>query len=109
MTTAAPFRRQRRLYPTSLLILIAMRIDVLTLFPEMFPGVINASILGRALKEGRAEVVLHNIRDYATDRHQVVDDYPYGGGPGMVMKPEPLTAAIEAVRAATERPGRTVL
>jgi tRNA (guanine37-N1)-methyltransferase len=86
-----------------------MRIDVLTLFPEMFPGVINASILGRALKEGRAEVVLHNIRAYATDKHQVVDDYPYGGGPGMVMKPEPLVASIEGVQAESEPRGRVVL
>ena len=86
-----------------------MRIDVLTLFPETFAGPLEASILGRALREGIAEAHLHNIRDYATDRHQVVDDYAYGGGPGMVMKPEPLAASIEAVRAMTEPPGRVVL
>ena len=86
-----------------------MRIDVLTLFPETFEGPLRASILGRALREGVAEVRLHNIRDYATDRHQVVDDYAYGGGPGMVMKPEPLADSIEAVRALQEPPGRVVL
>jgi tRNA (guanine37-N1)-methyltransferase len=86
-----------------------MRIDVLTLFPETFEGPLQASILGRALREGVAEVQLHNIRDYATDKHSVVDDYAYGGGPGMVMKPEPLAAAIEAVRGATAPPGRVVL
>jgi tRNA (guanine37-N1)-methyltransferase len=86
-----------------------MRIDVLTLFPETFSGPLQASILGRALREGVASVHLHNIRDYATDRHQVVDDYAYGGGPGMVMKPEPLAASIEAVRAMAEPLGRVVL
>jgi tRNA (guanine37-N1)-methyltransferase len=86
-----------------------MRIDVLTLFPEAFAGPLQASILGRALESDVATVQLHNIRDYASDRHQVVDDYPYGGGPGMVMKPEPLTLAIEAVRGAVELRGRTVL
>jgi tRNA (guanine37-N1)-methyltransferase len=86
-----------------------MRIDVLTLFPETFDGPLRASILGRALRDGIARVHLHNIRDFATDRHQVVDDYAYGGGPGMVMKPEPLAASIEAVRAMTDAPGRVIL
>ena len=86
-----------------------MRIDVLTLFPEAFSGPLQSSILGRALAGGIATVELHNIRDYATDKHQIVDDYAYGGGPGMVMKPEPLAASIEAVRGLVEQPGRTVL
>jgi tRNA (guanine37-N1)-methyltransferase len=86
-----------------------MRIDVLTLFPEMFTPVLTASIVGRALASGVGEVHLHNIRDWATDRHSVVDDYTYGGGPGMVMKPEPLAAAIEAVRAMAETPARVAL
>src|SRR3989304_3614246 len=85
-----------------------MRIDVLTLFPEVFPPVLEASILGRALGAGIAPVHLHNIRDYARDRHATVDDYPYGGGPGMAMKPEPLAAAIESVRAEAEPAGRTL-
>ena len=86
-----------------------MRIDVLTLFPETFSGPLRASILGRALAGRIAQVELHNIRDYATDKHQMVDDYAYGGGPGMVMKPEPLASAIESVRAMAEPRGRTVL
>ncbi|MPZ49921.1 MAG: tRNA (guanosine(37)-N1)-methyltransferase TrmD [Dehalococcoidia bacterium] len=86
-----------------------MRIDVLTLFPEAFSGPLQASILGRALAGGIAEVQLHNIRDWATDKHSIVDDYAYGGGPGMVMKPEPLAAAIEDVRGRVEPRGRTVL
>jgi len=86
-----------------------MRIDVLTLFPEAFHGPLQASILGRALRDGVAAVHLHDVRAYATDKHHVVDDYAYGGGPGMVMKPEPLAAAIEAVRAMAEPAGRTVL
>jgi tRNA (guanine37-N1)-methyltransferase len=86
-----------------------MRIDVLTLFPETFEGPLQASILGRALREGIAQVQLHNIRDYATDKHSIVDDYAYGGGPGMVMKPEPLAAAIDGVRAMTQPPGRVIL
>jgi tRNA (guanine37-N1)-methyltransferase len=86
-----------------------MRIDVLTLFPETFDGPLRASILGRALRDSIAQVHLHDIRDYATDRHQIVDDYAYGGGPGMVMKPEPLAASIESVRTMTESPGRVIL
>jgi len=86
-----------------------MRIDVLTLFPEMFSGPLQASILGRAIESGLVEVVLHNIRDYAEDKHHVVDDYPYGGGAGMLMKPEPLFAAVEAVAALDPQPGRVVL
>jgi len=74
-----------------------MRIDVLTLFPEMFEVVLQSSILGRALQAGLVTINLHNIRDYAADKHHVTDDYPYGGGGGMVMKPEPIFAAVEAV------------
>jgi tRNA (guanine37-N1)-methyltransferase len=86
-----------------------MRIDVLTLFPETFDGALTASILGRALNAGVAKVALHNIRDWATDKHRMVDDYAFGGGPGMVMKPEPLAASIEGVRAMASPPGRVVL
>lgn len=86
-----------------------MRIDVLTLFPGAFDGPLQTSILGRALSGGIAEVHLHDIRDYAVDKHQIVDDYAYGGGPGMLMKPEPLAAAIEAVREGAAPRGRTVL
>ncbi|MCJ7490605.1 MAG: tRNA (guanosine(37)-N1)-methyltransferase TrmD [Dehalococcoidia bacterium] len=86
-----------------------MRIDVLTLFPEMFSGPLQASILGRAIEGGLVEVVLHNIRDYAEDKHHVVDDYPFGGGPGMVMKPEPLFAAVDAVAGLEPAKGHVIL
>ncbi len=86
-----------------------MRIDVLTLFPEAFAGPLQASILGRALSGGIAAVHLHDIRAFATDKHQIVDDYAFGGGPGMVMKPEPLAAAIGAVREIASPPGRVIL
>ncbi|MFC4103638.1 tRNA (guanosine(37)-N1)-methyltransferase TrmD [Paenibacillus xanthanilyticus] len=72
-----------------------MRIDVLTLFPEMFDGVFGASILGKARDKGIVELNAVNFRDYANNKHNTVDDYPYGGGGGMVLKPEPLFAAVE--------------
>ena len=75
-----------------------MRIDVITLFPEMFEGPLRESILGRARDRGLVEVRLHDLRDYATDRHRVVDDTPYGGGAGMVLKVEPIAAAIGDVK-----------
>jgi tRNA (guanine37-N1)-methyltransferase len=71
--------------------------DILTLFPEMFPGVLGASIFKRAAEAGHVSVRLHNIRHYATDKHHTADDYPYGGGAGMVMKAEPLFRATEWV------------
>lgn len=72
-----------------------MRIDILTIFPPMFEGVFGQSILKRALEKGLLEVRVHDIRSHALDKHHVVDDAPYGGGAGMVMKPEPVVAAIE--------------
>jgi tRNA (guanine37-N1)-methyltransferase len=75
-----------------------MRIEILTLFPEMFPGYLNSSILQRAQNAGLLQVDLHNIRDFARDKHRVTDEPPYGGGGGMVLKPEPLFAAVEAVQ-----------
>jgi tRNA (guanine37-N1)-methyltransferase len=74
-----------------------MRFDIFTLFPEMFRGPLDESIIARARARGLVEVVLHNPRDATTDRHHIVDDYPYGGGAGMVMKPAPIFAAVEAV------------
>ncbi|MDD2696260.1 MAG: tRNA (guanosine(37)-N1)-methyltransferase TrmD [Anaerolineales bacterium] len=74
-----------------------MRFDVFTLFPDVFQPYLQASILQRAAQRGLVEVRLHNIRDWAYDRHHVTDDEPYGGGGGMVMKPEPIFAAVEAV------------
>ncbi len=75
-----------------------LRVDVLTIFPHMFPGPLGDSITGRALASGTVQVRAVDIRDFTTDRHRSTDDYPYGGGPGMVMRPEPLVAAIESVR-----------
>ncbi len=74
-----------------------MRIDVLTLFPEFFASPMAASLLGKALKSERVAVHCTNFRDYTTDKHRTVDDVPYGGGVGMVLKPEPLFAAVEAL------------
>ncbi|HIJ65529.1 MAG TPA: tRNA (guanosine(37)-N1)-methyltransferase TrmD [Candidatus Hydrogenedentes bacterium] len=77
-----------------------MRIDVLTLFPEMFEGPLRASLLGRAIQDGKLDVAVTDIRDFATDKHRTVDDAPFGGGAGMVMKCEPLFAAVESLRGA---------
>ena len=74
-----------------------MKIDVFTLFPEVMIPYLSTSILGKAQEAGLVEIDLHNIRDYATDRHSMTDDEPYGGGGGMVMKPEPLFEAVESV------------
>ena len=74
-----------------------MRFDVFTLFPEMFSAYLDESILKRAQEAGILQVGLHNIRDYTIDKHHTTDDVPYGGGGGMVMKPEPIFAAVESV------------
>ena len=74
-----------------------MKVDVLTLFPAMFAGPLDESILRRARESGRLELEVHNLRDWTHDRHRTVDDEPYGGGPGMVLKPEPVFEAIEAL------------
>lgn len=73
-----------------------MRIDILTLFPEMFSA-LQESILGRAQKSGKIQINIVNIRDYTTDKHLKCDDYPFGGGAGMVMMPQPIGSAIEAL------------
>jgi len=74
-----------------------MKFDIFTLFPEVFPSYLDASILFRAQEMGHLQVDIHNIRDWATDKHQVTDEPPYGGGGGMVMKPEPIFAAVEGI------------
>ncbi|MFN8481770.1 MAG: tRNA (guanosine(37)-N1)-methyltransferase TrmD [Anaerolineae bacterium] len=74
-----------------------MRFDIFTLFPAMFDGPFGDSIIKRAVEAGQLEIHVHNIRDWAEGRHRITDDYPYGGGGGMVMKPEPIFAAVEAV------------
>src|SRR3974390_2065273 len=75
-----------------------MKIDVLTLFPAMFAGPLDESIIKRARAAGLLDLNIHNLRDWAHDRHKTVDDRPFGGGPGMLLKPEPLFAAIEELR-----------
>ncbi len=86
-----------------------MRIDVLTLFPEMLVGPFDHSIIARARDAGVLDINIYNPRDYTDDKHHVVDDYAYGGGPGMVMKPDPWFASVEAVRTLAEPPGKVVL
>ena len=73
------------------------RADVITLFPELFPGPLGASVIGRGLSEGRWSLMTTQLRDFARDKHRTVDDTPAGGGPGMVLKPDILAAAIDAV------------
>ncbi len=77
-----------------------MRIDILTLFPEMFDGFMNTSIIKRARDNGNVDIRVHNFRDYSLDKHKRVDDYPYGGGAGMVLMCEPIFRAIEDIRTA---------
>lgn len=86
-----------------------MRFDVLTLFPEMFSGYMTQSLLKLAIERSLVEINLHNIRDYSRDKHKCVDDRPFGGGPGMVLKPEPVVEAVEAVQQMADRPGHLVL
>ncbi|HEX5447174.1 MAG TPA: tRNA (guanosine(37)-N1)-methyltransferase TrmD [Pirellulales bacterium] len=86
-----------------------MRFDVLTLFPEMFPGYLGQSLLKRAIDGGLVEVRLHNIRDWSDDRHKSVDDRPYGGGPGMVLMVKPVVECVEAVRAQDAEAGRLIM
>jgi tRNA (guanine37-N1)-methyltransferase len=75
-----------------------MRFDIITIFPEMFAGVFSGGIIRRALDKGLMEIAVHDLRDYTRDKHRQVDDRPYGGLEGMVLKPEPIFAAVEAVR-----------
>lgn len=78
-----------------------MRIDILCLFPEMFASPFEQSIVKRARERALIDIVVHNIRDYAHDKHRTVDDYSCGGGPGMLLKPEPIFEAVEAIREQT--------
>ena len=84
-----------------------MKFDILTLFPGMFAGPFDESIIRRGRDKQLIDISLHNIRDYSTDRHQTADDAPYGGGAGMVMRVEPLSACIESVKA--QQPASTVV
>src|SRR5947209_3830429 len=86
-----------------------MRFDVLTLFPEIFEGYLTQSLLKLALQKGLVEIHLWNMRDWAAGKHRQVDDRPFGGGPGMVIMPEPVFAAVEDVQAKAAEPGQLVM
>jgi tRNA (guanine37-N1)-methyltransferase len=81
-----------------------MRFDVVTIFPAMFGPVFQQGVIGRAIERGVLELHAHDLRDHTRDRHRQVDDTPFGGGPGMVMKPEPVIEAVEAIRSANAGP-----
>ncbi|MEO0453255.1 MAG: tRNA (guanosine(37)-N1)-methyltransferase TrmD [Verrucomicrobiota bacterium] len=85
-----------------------MKIDLITLFPEMVPGITESSIIQRAAEAGLVETKVTNLRDFAQDKHRTVDDRPFGGGPGMVLKCEPLVEAIETLRGESETPAHVV-
>lgn len=85
-----------------------MIIDIVSIFPDMFEGPLSASIIGSAQERGLLEVRRHDLRDWTYDRHRSTDDSPYGGGPGMVMKPQPLFEAVEAVTALEEEPATVI-
>lgn len=85
-----------------------MRFDVVTLFPEMMAHAVAHGVTGKAIERGLVEFELWNPRDFTTDRHRTVDDRPYGGGPGMVMKVEPVRRALEAARSVDDRRGKTI-
>lgn len=76
-----------------------MTVDIVTIFPAMIEQPLAAGILGRAIERGTLDVQVHDLRDFTTDRHRVVDDVPYGGGPGMVLKPDPIFRALDAIAA----------
>ena len=86
-----------------------MRVDVVTIFPEVFPGPLGVGVLGRARERGLVDLAVWDLRDFTADRHRSVDDIPYGGGVGMVMKPEPFVKAVDAIRAAHAGGAATVV
>ena len=86
-----------------------MKFDIVTIFPAMIEQPLAAGILGRAIERGRLAVKVHDLRDFTTDRHRIVDDLPYGGGPGMVRKPEPIFRALDAIEAERGRPAAVVM
>lgn len=86
-----------------------MKFDIITIFPHIFDSYFSESILKRAREKGLIEVVSHNLRDYTDDKHKTVDDTPYGGGAGMVLKVEPIFRAVEDIKKVTEEKTRTIL
>ena len=85
-----------------------MRIDVLTLFPDMFPGPLDISVIGRGKEQGLFDLFVHDIRSYASDRHKTVDDSPFGGGQGMVLRVDILELALSSVQALSEEKGQVI-
>jgi tRNA (guanine37-N1)-methyltransferase len=86
-----------------------VKFDVVTIFPQMFSAPMAEGVVARGVAAGRVDLKVHDLRDFTTDRHRVVDDVPYGGGPGMVLKPEPLARAVAHVKATRGTPGAIVL
>ena len=86
-----------------------MKIDIVTIFPEMVEAALAPGVVGRARQAGVLDIAVHNLRDFTTDRHHVVDDVPFGGGPGMVLKPEPLFRAVETLTARRGAPDAVLL
>ena len=86
-----------------------MKIDIVTIFPKMVQGPLAEGVVGRAITSGVLDVRVHDLREYTTDRHRVVDDMPFGGGPGMVLKPEPVFAAVERIRSDRGAPDAVLL
>jgi len=86
-----------------------MRFDVLTLFPQIFPGYFGESLLNKAIQQGLVETHVHDIRNWSKDKHQKVDDRPFGGGPGMVMKVEPVVECVEDIQKQGDQTGRVIL
>jgi tRNA (guanine37-N1)-methyltransferase len=86
-----------------------VKIDIVTIFPRMVEAPLAEGIVARAIQRGELDVRVHDLRDFTTDRHRVVDDVPFGGGPGMVMKPEPMFAAVERIREQRGEPAAVVL
>src|SRR3954468_2890403 len=86
-----------------------MTFDIVTIFPAMIEQPLAAGIIGRAIERGTLDVKVRDLRDFTTDRHRVVDDMPYGGGPGMVLKPDPIFRALDAIEAERGRPLTVIL
>src|SRR3954464_11962658 len=86
-----------------------MKFDVVTIFPKMIDAGLAEGVIARGIANGLVDVRVHDLRDFTTDRHRSVDDMPYGGGPGMVMKPEPLIRAVEHIAATHGTPAAVVL
>jgi tRNA (guanine37-N1)-methyltransferase len=86
-----------------------VKFDVITIFPQMVRAAVSEGVIGRAIAEGVLDIAVHDLRDYTDDRHHVVDDVPYGGGPGMVLKPEPIFRAVEGIRAKRGTPGTLIV